>query len=54
MDYREMYFQLFRRQIHVIETLENLVDELKFGHKVTEEMVMDATNADESEEARSE
>ena len=47
MDYREMYFELFRRQVKVIEVLEGLVEELKLGHNVTEMMVTEAKDEEE-------
>ena len=56
MGYREMYFELFRRQTDVIntlgsviETLEELVNELKLGHLTTEEMVTGAKDGAERE-----
>jgi len=49
MDYREMYFELFRRQARAIEVLESLADDLKLGHNVTEEMVIAVKDEEECE-----
>jgi len=40
MDYREMYFNLFRVQADVIEELEDIVTRLKLAHLAAEEMVI--------------
>ncbi|MCL2342972.1 MAG: hypothetical protein FWC62_03615 [Firmicutes bacterium] len=50
MDYREMYFELFRRQTDAIEILERLIDELKIGHLTTEEMAIGAQDGAEDAE----
>ena len=49
MDYREVYFDLFRAQADVIETLEDVVTKLKLAHLAAEERVIGAKDEAEGE-----
>ena len=44
MDYRDMYFELFRAQADAIKILEQLTGKLKIAHLTAEEMVLSAQN----------
>ena len=48
MDYREPYFELFRVQANVIDTLEGVVTRLKIAHLAVEEMIISAKDETEN------